>query len=215
VTGIDIAQTPRSGDPQLELLSNIAMESLPFPDRAFGAAVSQFAYEYGRTDAAAAELARVLTPGAPLSFLIHHSQSPVIAGMRRHKRAIEAICDQQTRAAFVSGNMRALDDRMKQLKRQCPGDPIIDQVEHGLRVHLNAGRSRRLQLWQAVDEALAPELVMLGALDVGRVGHDDVEYWVRPLTESFQLGPPAVVRDRAGEPIAWTLEGVRRMDTKG
>ena len=70
-------------------------------------------------------------------------------------------------------------------------------------------------MWDAVGDALAPELVMLEALDVGRVGHDDVEYWVRPLTESFQLGPPAVVRALTGEPIAWALEGIRRSERTG
>jgi hypothetical protein len=59
VTGIDIANVPRSGDPQVELMPETAMESLPFADGAFGAAASQFGYEYGKPEIAAKEIARV------------------------------------------------------------------------------------------------------------------------------------------------------------
>src|SRR4051812_9474993 len=60
VTGIDIAQVPQSAEPGIALLSGVRMEELPFAGAAFGAAASQFGFEYGVAEAAANEVARVL-----------------------------------------------------------------------------------------------------------------------------------------------------------
>ena len=51
---------------------------------------------------------------------------------------------------------------------------------------------------------------MLDALNLSCVGHDDVSYWTGPLSEAFDLAPPAVVQMRSGKPIAWLIEGIRR-----
>lgn len=209
VTGIDLAEVPHSNNPHLNLLSGIAIEALPFPDRTFGAAVSQFGYEYGRTEEAAEEVARVLVPRAHLSFLIHHPDSPLVAGMRLHRLAIQALCGGQVREAFVAGDADALNQCLEALKRQYP-DPIIDQAAHGLLIKIRQAPAQRQAIWNAVEEALAPERIMLEALDDFRVGHHDVGYWLDPLSKDFEIQPPAVVRVRRGEPISWLIQGQRR-----
>ena len=165
VTGIDLAQVPQSDESGLRLLSNVAMESLPFADRSFGAAVSQFGYEYGKAGTAAEELARVLAPGARFSFLLHHPEGPLVTEMRKHRRAIEALCGLRVQAAFFSGNATALAERFADLKRECSNDPILAHAERGLHAHIADNQFQRLHIWKAVTEALAPELYMLDSLE--------------------------------------------------
>lgn len=209
VTGIDIADVPPSGDPQLELLPGTAMESLPLADEMFGAAVSQFGYEYGRSELTAKEVARVLAPGAPFSFLVHHPLGPLVAEMRRHRRTIESLCGLRVQAAFFSGNANALAERFVALKRECSNDPIIADAERGLRAHILSDQSHRLQIWQAVTEALAPELFMLDSLDLCCTDDRDIDHHIEPLTRWFDVRLPAVLRTGRGEPIAWVIHGTR------
>jgi len=210
VTGIDIALIPPSQDHRIELVPWTPMESLPFGEGSFDAAVSQFGYEYGQTAEAASEVARVLAPGAPISLLLHHSDSPLVEGMRLHKRALEGLCSREVRETFIAGNASVFGEQIARLKRQCPGDPIIDQAAYGLQIHIRQEACRRSDIWKAVDDALRPERIMLDALNLSCVGHDDVSYWTGPLSEAFDLAPPTVVEMRSGEPIAWLIEGTRR-----
>jgi len=208
VTGIDIARVPHSAEPRLTLLSNVAMESLPFADGSFEAAVSQFGYEYGDQDLAAAEMMRVLVPRAPFSLLIHHPDGPIVAAMRRHRQAIEGLCGLHVQSAFFSGNADDLADRLAVLKRDCP-DPLLDQAAVGLQAQIARDESGRLQVWRAVAEALAPELVMLDSLDLC-CGETDINHIVMPIMRWFELSRPTLLLTRSGEPIAWAIQGSRR-----
>jgi SAM-dependent methyltransferase len=210
VTGIDIAQVPSRRDVALELLSNVPMERLPFPDAAFGAAVSQFGYEYGDPELAAKEIARVLGPGAPFSFLIHHPEGPIVSAMRRHRRAIEALCGLRVQAAFFSGNENALADRLALLKRECSNDSVVEHAERGLHLQIRNDEFGRLRVWKAVVEALAPELAMLDSLELCCSDGRDIDDLVGPLAQGFDLLTPEPLRTPSGEPIAWIVEGTRR-----
>ena len=209
VTGVDIARVPPSNRPGLELVSNVPMESLPFQDGAFGAAVSQFGFEYGNRNSVAKEMARVLAPDASFSLLIHHPESPIVADMRRHRRAIEDLCGLRIQAAFFSGNANALAERFAVLKRECSNDPILEHAERGLRSHIGQNENGRLQVWRAITDALAPELTMLDSLDLCCAEERDIPDHVEPLTEWFDVRLPAVLRTRSGEPIAWEIHGNR------
>lgn len=210
ITGIDIAIVPPSSDARITLLPCTPMELLPFADSSFGAAVSQFGYEYGRRVEAANETARVLAPGAPISFLIHHPGSPVVQGMTLHKRALEGLCGQPLRTAFLAGDGGALGEEISRLARQCRGDPIVATAACGLRAHLVQDKARRAAVWKAIGEALEPELVMLSALDHWCIGYDRLDHWTGPLARDFDMASPEVIRVRSGEPIAWAISGTRR-----
>jgi SAM-dependent methyltransferase len=210
VTGIDIAQIPTSREQMFELLSNVAMESLPFADGTFGAAVSQFGYEYADPDLASKEIARVLVAGASISFLIHHPEGPIVRAMRLHRRAIEGLCGLHVQAAFLGGNGNALAERIAMLKREFSNDAVVEQAERGLHTHVGKDEFGRLQVWKAVVEALAPELVMLDSLDLCCTDQRDIEDLVTPLADDFDLQRGKSLRTRLGEPIAWIVDGVRR-----
>jgi SAM-dependent methyltransferase len=211
VTGVDVARVAASREAGLELMSNVAMEALPFPDGAFAAAVSQFGYEYAAAPQLAAdEIARVVAPGAPLSFLIHHDHGPIVATMRRHRRAIEGVCGPAVKDAFLSGNASALAERIAIVKRECSNDPLVDAAGRGLQNQISHNETARAQVWKAVIEALAPELIMLESLDLSTLGVRVIGDVVEPLAEAFDIRAPQPLRTAAGEPIAWVVEGVRR-----
>jgi SAM-dependent methyltransferase len=209
VTGIDIAIVPASSDARIRLLPCTPMELLPFKDHSFAAAVSQFGYEYGNRWQAASEAARVLAPGARLSLLIHHRDSPIVAGMHLHKRNLEGLVDGPVKSAFLRGDSDALERELATLASECRGDTIIDQAGRGLRAHIEQDFTRRAAVWRAVEDALSPELVMLRELDESRIGSSDIGYWTGPLGRDFDLQSPDVVSTASGDPIAWVIEGVR------
>ena len=210
ITGVDVAHLPPSADARLELVSHVSMESLPFAAQAFDAAVSQFGYEYGDPVRSGEEIARVLTPGARLSFLIHHPDGPLVSAMRRHRRAIEGLCGVRIQAAFFAGDAMALSERIAKLKRECANDSLIADAERGLHNQIRNPESGRLQVWRAVIDALAPELVMLDSLELCCVDDRSIDSLVRPLERRFELESSRVLRTRGGETIAWVIEGSRR-----
>jgi SAM-dependent methyltransferase len=207
VTGIDSATVPRSAQANLELLSDVAMESTPFPAQSFGAVVSQFAYEYGDTEATARELARVLRPGARLSLLAHHSGSAILAdnGVRTH--AFGAFLSQITRTAFCAGDAPAFDARMRELLVNYP-DALFVALSRQLPQHLARGPGERLAVWQALEAALAPEHCVLKTLSTCRVEPAQLAEWSGPLRNICNLEPIAALSEADGTPVAWRIEGI-------
>lgn len=211
VTGIDLAAVPPSEDRRFEILSNTSMESLQmFAVGSFDAAVSQYGYEYGNTDQAAEAIARVLVPGAPISFLVHHEEGPIVVDSGVHRRALEQLCGAELRAAFMSGDAALLDRELASIRQHFPGEGIIEQAGRGLRARVTETSARRAAVWNAVADALAPELIMLGALEACSVAPHDLERWLAPLAERFEIEPPAPLATVSGEPLAWKIEGRRR-----
>ena len=209
VTGVDIARVPPVRDPGIELLANVAIESLPFPDCSFAAAVSQFGYEYADAEAASAEVARVLAPRAPFSFLIHHPDGPIVSAMRRHRRAIEGLCGLRVQEAFFSGNENALAERIALLKQECSDDLVVQQAEHGLHRQIRNDELARLKVWKGVVQALAPELFMLDSLGLCCTDDGSIDDLVEPLSRWFEVRPRRPLLSSRGEPIAWIVEGNR------
>ena len=210
IIGIDFAEIPSGGDGTIEIWSGTHMEATPFPGASFGAAVSQFGYEYGQTEEAAKELARVLTPGAPFSFLVHHSESPILADSGAHAGALEGLSGSRLGTSFLSGDAAALDRELSSLRRKFPGESImIDQAAHGLHRHVGTSELQRARIWKAVTDALAPGRVLEEALEKCCVAADEMDRWLAPLNAKFAIKPPSAIRLKGGQPIAWKIEGTR------
>jgi len=210
VIGVDLATLPPSEDRRIEIRSNTPMESLDFAAGSIDAAVSQFGYEYGNTAQAAAAIARGLVPGAPISFLVHHSESPINADRGMHLRALEQLCGTELQAAFMSGDADLLDRKLSLLRQQCPGLAIVEQAARGLSARVRNNHAQRAAVWDAIAEALAPEIIMLNALKASCVAPRELEQWLGPLVERFEIKPPTTLTMRSGDPIAWIIEGSRR-----
>ena len=210
VTGIDFARLPLTILPRVELLSDTAMESLPFADRSFGAAVSQFGFEYSETDRAAKEMARVLAPGAKVSFLVHHAGSGIVQATRARLDALRMILSTTTGVAFCAGDVTGFDAQMRALLRQHRGDLLVDELARSLPSRLQRTHRERVAIWNAIGEALVPERCISECLAASCVAAPRVGEWLEPLRAVCELAPVVMLSERGGVPIAWRVEGVRR-----
>ena len=209
VTGVDSAAVPVARHPRLELLSGTGMESLPFAERSFGAVVSQFAFEYSQTAAAAREVSRVLAPGARLSFLVHHAESAIVTTNRSRLSAVVAFLGQPMRTAFCNGDAAGFNSQMTLLVQRYPDDTLIADLARALPARLGWIQEKRYSTWEALEEALAPERCFTESLDACCVAAAHIDEWLAPLRLACELEPVAVLREPNGDPIAWKADGVR------
>jgi len=211
VTGIDFARVPLVLHPNFELLSDTPMESLPFGEHCFGAVVSQFGYEYSQTDAAARELAQVLAPGARLAFLAHHSESSIVATNRTRLNALIGFLGPMTRSTFCSGDIATFNALMASLKEKHPHDSLIAELARSLPSRVERTPREKAAIWTAIEDALAPERCLADALNSCCVASTELDEWLAPLRAICDLAPVTVLRAPNGEPIAWKIEGIRRV----
>jgi ubiquinone/menaquinone biosynthesis C-methylase UbiE len=209
ITGIDAARVPRSTRPRMELLSQTDMESLPFKDGSFAAVVSQFGFEYGQTEEAASEVARVLTPGAELSFLVHHSHSAIVRDNREHLGAVIAFLAPTMRSSFFAGETREFGAQLALLVQRYPDDALIDQLARALPTRLGWLTEHRVSTWESLEQALLPEMQMSDSLEACCVTPAQIDAWLEPLRAVGELQPVSILREADGTPIAWCAEGVR------
>lgn len=213
VTGVDFARIPLTLHPQVELLSDTAMECLPFADNCFGAAVSQFGFEYGEIGQVVSEMARVLEPRAQFSFLVHHADSSIVARNRSRLNALVAVLSPAIRVAFCGGDVVAFNVQMSALKTMHSHDSLVDQISKCLPARMSRPSVERIALWKAIEEAVEPELCLAESLNACCVGPEELDDWLAPLRGLFRLQQPAVLREPNGDPIAWQLQGSQGMSS--
>jgi SAM-dependent methyltransferase len=209
ITGVDSARVPASGHPRLDLRSDTRMEALPFTGQEFDAVVSQFGFEYSRTNLAAAEIARVSTPGAKLSLLVHHAESAIVRATRARLGAVVALLAPPVRSAFCGGDAAGFKSQMSLLVQRYPDDSLVDELARALPSRLAWMRDRRVSTWHALEEALAPESCVSESLHACCVAPSRIGEWLGPLRRVCELAPVSVLREPDGDPIAWRTEGVR------
>lgn len=209
VTGVDLARVAPSSDWRLSLMSETAMEELPFKDQCFDAAVSQFGFEYGSVARSAKEAARVLTPGAPFSFIVHHAHSPIVRDDRAHDRALRAVLGQCVEQAFLTGLPTQLDRQLELVRRLGPSDAIVSRVASALRSRLGLSCDERRAIWRAIVEALAPERELIAALENACIAPERFDEWLAKLAGPLEILNASVLRRPNGDVIGWTVNGVR------
>jgi SAM-dependent methyltransferase len=209
LTGIDFARIPFTLQPRLDLLSETPMESLPFADGSFGAAVSQFGIEYARIDEAVGEAARVLATGARLSLLVHHAESAIVGHNRARLNALSTFLGSGTRSAFCGGDALGFHAQMSALLLEHPSDALVAELARSLPSRLARASRERQALWQAVDDALAPEHCLAEALAGCCVAPAAMPQWLEPLRRHFRVEPVSVLHDAGGDPVAWCIQAVK------
>jgi SAM-dependent methyltransferase len=209
VTGIDFARIPLTLQPQVELLSETAMESLPFEDRSFGAAVSQFGFEYARTGDAAREMARVLAPGARLQLLVHHAESSIVMSNRDRLAALQSFLSPAVRNAFCDGDAPALDLQLSALAHRHPSDALMAELRRSLPTRVGRPPRERGAIWTAIEDALAPERCLAESLNASCVAPAGLTHWLQVLQGAFELAEPVALREPAGPVIGWDIRGCR------
>jgi SAM-dependent methyltransferase len=209
VTGIDWADVPVRREPGLALHPHIAMESLPFPDRSFDAAVSLFGIEYGKIAETARELGRVLKPGACFSFLVHHRDSAIACEGSHRRRAVQELLSGKVRYAFMSGSDAGLAQQRQSFRTRFPDAPTVHLVLDHLRRSLVRTRAERYAIWQEVDDNLSPEAALLVHLQRSAKSAAELGAWLEPLLALMASVGVSVQRGRSGQPIAWHVCGTR------
>lgn len=207
VTGIDFARVPFAISPQVELLSDTAMESMPFAEASFGAVVSQFGFEYSDVAESARELARVFAPGARLSLLVHHVGSSIVATNRSRLNALTGFLGPGMRNAFCSGDATAFNPLLAALVERHPHDSLVFELARALPSRLSRTPRERLAIWTALEAALAPEHCLSECLNECCVAPEEIGEWLAPLRNVCRLAPVDIVREPGGAPIAWRIEG--------
>lgn len=207
VTGVDFSQVPPSRAATVTLHSGVSMESLPFADGAFDGAFSQFGIEYSDVPRAAAELARVLKPGAPVAFAVHHAGSPVVQHNRRRSSAIEALTGDGVGSLFIGGEREPLAAAMRKLVGMYGDQDVVAEFSMGLAEALTLPPLQRRQLWADVTAKAAHERAILDALAAATV--EDIAAWLAAFRPNFSFEPARVIEDSERAAFAWGVKGTR------
>jgi SAM-dependent methyltransferase len=207
ITGVDFARIPLTIHPHIDLLSDTAMENLPFANASFGAVVSQFGFEYSRIEQVSLEIARVAARGAQLSLLVHHADSAVVAANRARLRVLNGFLAPAMRAAFCAGDAGAFQAQLASLVAKHPQDGLLCELARSVPSRLDRAQRERLAIWNALEDALAPERCIAEALQACCLPAGDFELWSRPLRGVCAALDAAVLREPGGQPIAWRIAG--------
>lgn len=209
VSGIDFANVPVPDIRNLAIHPWVSMEELPFGDQSFDAAVSLFGIEYGDIGKTAAELGRVLRPGAKFNFLIHHFESEIVCEGMLRRRGLRELLSPKIRAAFLSGNVAGLDQQLDRLGKQFPAEPSVKLFSKWLRRDVYRCRPERQIGWQNLLNGLGTELLLLAQLERSAKSPIGIGGWLAPLLATMSNVSVSVLRRGSGEPIAWDVSGVR------
>ncbi len=209
VTGIDWAEVPAAHVANLKLLAGVRMEALPFGDARFDAAVSLFGIEYGDIDETARELGRVLRPGAPFSFLVHHVDSAIMTEGVPRRRALHELIAGRTRTAFLAGSVTGIEQQRQRLAAKFPTEPVIDLISDYCRRNIARARAERQALWDKLAADFEPEVLLLLQLERSAKSPAGMGAWLAPLLATMSGVGASVLRDGAGAPVAWAVGGVR------
>jgi SAM-dependent methyltransferase len=208
VVGVDAAKVPASTLENVELLSDVPMESLPFGAAAFDAVVSQFGFEYSRIETTVREVVRVLAPGGRVALLVHHAGSAIVADTRARLGAIVRLLEPPMRSAFCAGDAATFHARMTALAAVHPGDELITQLAHALPARITWAQPRRLAVWRALEQALEPERCVSESLMTACVAPDAMARWLDRVRAGF--APRCRERcDADGVPVAWAVDNAQ------
>lgn len=208
VTGVDWADVPVAPLANLTIHPWVSMEELPFADGSFDAAVSLYGIEYGDIGKIARELDRVLRPGARFSFLVHHSESEILREGGTRRRALREALSGKMKAAFLAGNLTAVDHQRQRLSTEFPGEPTLKLLTDYFRRHIARTRAERQAIWQKLMADFEPEIALLLHLERSAKSPAGMGTWLAPLLAGTQLVSVSVLRRASGEPIAWAVDGI-------
>ncbi|NNC48405.1 MAG: class I SAM-dependent methyltransferase [Sphingomonas sp.] len=207
VTGVDYADVPATDQDRVELKSGVDMAKMPFDDASFDGAVSQFGVEYGDAGKVGNELARVLRPGAPFAFIIHHGESAVVANNAARAKVLDAVTADNVREVYVAGDRQALAKAMFDIRLHADRKDVVDEIARGLGQSMINATGDRAEAWTEFERLANGERAILGALHKAAV--DKPEAWLDQLGTAFEAEGISVFRDSRDAPIAWSIFGRR------
>jgi len=176
--GVDLAPTLPPPPSHVTLQGGVAMEDLPFPDHSQDAVTSQFGFEYGDTDRAAAEIARVLKPAGRIGLMMHRGDGPIVAHNRTRREQLEwALEDKaivsRTREAIAGGsNLASAEpyasaiaaEGQERFGQSSPAWEIPEAIRRTLMMGARAGRQFVTDTLDAIEAQAGNEIGRIKAL---------------------------------------------------
>ena len=219
IVGVDSAAALPPPPKGVSLKAGVALERLPFGDASFDAATSQFGFEYADSTAAAAELARVLRPGAPVRMIVHHAESVIVAHNRARREALlwaagpkSGLAKARAFAAAAPGLPvpPALRAGPAEARRRFPDRPIAAEIAEAVLQRLSAGRGAA-GLLDALAREAEGEIARIAAMERAARSVERVEALARTLSEAgLSVDAPDVLPDvQPGRVLAWILSARR------
>lgn len=206
----DIHSDARSdiGPGNVAVTGRVAIEQLPFDDGSIDGAVSQFGFEYCEVPLGVAEVARVLRPGAPLCLVVHHTHSPIALDNIRSDRALRQLLSPVMKRAFLAGDDGLVRAIVAAVPIPVRFEPTIQLLTSALVERLAWSRARRSQTWNAIADAMRPEIALAAALQRSAVDPVHLHHWLSPFDRHFgRISANPLLID--GQPMAWMIEGRR------
>lgn len=222
--GVDSAAALPPPPKGATLKAGVRLERLPFADRSFDAATSQFGIEYGDVAAAIAELARVLRPGAHVRMIVHHQESPIVAHNLARREALIWACRagglaDKAKAFAASGLAVAVPPALRQApaeaQRLFPGQSVAAEFALGIVQRLELVRARgaaaALAGLAAMEEEARGEIERIGLMERAALDEAGAAAIVGALAESgFTARPLELLPEPQSErPLAWIVAAVR------
>jgi len=95
LTGVDMAPVLPEPPRGTKIRADVLMENMPFPNKRFAAATSQFGFEYGSIAQTAAEIARIVEPGGRIGLMTHRQDGPILEHNLKRRKQIGWAIDEQ------------------------------------------------------------------------------------------------------------------------
>ncbi len=204
LTGVDSASALPTAPSGIVLKGGVSIASLPFRDGHFGAATSQFGFEYCADPARSNELARVLAPGAPLLMIVHHSESAIVAHNRARRDALRwAMATHLPKAKAFAATGLPVPPAFAQLPASAP-HPAAAEFLAGLVQRLYA----RAPIAPLEADALG-EIERIGELEAAARDSEQIAALVAELQAAgLAIDPPRPLADpQSDRPLAWLVSG--------
>jgi len=203
-TGVDSASSLPPAPSGIILKGGVSIASLPFRDAQFGAATSQFGFEYCADPARSAELARALAPGAPLLMIVHHAGSAIVAHNRARRDALRwAIATHLAKAKAFAATGLPIPPAFAQLPASAP-HPAAAEFLTGLVQRLYARAPIAPLEADARGEIERIDELEAAARDSGGIAALTAELQAAGLS----IDPPRPLDDpQSSLPLAWLVSG--------
>ena len=216
LVGVDYADLPKGKSKKIKLVGGTDIADMRFKDGEFDGLTSQFGIEYCDIDAAMGEIARVTKPGAPLQFIVHHAESPIVEQNRNRHAALAAIersstMDMARRAAIQPGSDTGmLSQTLSLIARSHPGQTVVNEIAAGIDHAVRFGGKNAGQELDRIEKNLAQELAVLGALQSVARDESGIAAFVESLGSAFDISPAQPIQIQGlPTPLAWLVTGKR------
>jgi SAM-dependent methyltransferase len=224
LVGVDSSAVLPKGLKGARLKAGVPMEKLPFPAASFDLVTSQFGFEYGDTRRIAAELRRVLKPGARFAFIVHHAGGPIVA--HNHERLGSLVWMVRDSGllekAEALARARALTDlptpplfrqAAAETRARFPGQSVGEEFATAVATTLDMGRGRpsreALEVLATLRAKAENEIARIEALIGAARTAEQVELLGLQLRAvGLEPGEAEMLREASGRaPFAWLLAG--------